>query len=221
MSCFGGLSQVLSNIGQVLRLHCGTIVCAPGGSGQETAEQLPLAGRGSAQEAGDDSVAAAAAAAKGTLSCCWLAAGWLLMALLAAVYAAGGSHWLCLLLVCWLAGRLLIALLAAVYAARGLCCQPVLLPLLRACCLAALAAHCAECCLCCKLLLLQATCPPYASVTLNAIYYVQQIVCRSGIQQPFSDQAASCIKPFTISCNSGAFMLQHVGCSSRCCTIVV
>jgi hypothetical protein len=77
MSCFGGLSQVLSNIGQVLRLHCGTIVCAPGGSGQETAEQLPLAGRGSAQEAGDDCVAAAAAAAavKGTLSCCWLAAG--------------------------------------------------------------------------------------------------------------------------------------------------
>ncbi|KAL0044010.1 hypothetical protein WJX82_001910 [Trebouxia sp. C0006] len=63
MSCFGGLSQVLSNIGQVLRLHCGTIVCAPGGSGQEAAEQLPLAGRGSAQEAGDDSSAAAAAAA--------------------------------------------------------------------------------------------------------------------------------------------------------------
>jgi hypothetical protein len=156
MSCFGGLSQVLSNIGQVLRLHCGTIVCAPGGSGQETAEQLPLAGRGSAQEAGDASVAAAAAAAKGTLSCCWLAAGWLLMALLAAVYAAGWSHWLCLLLVCWLAGRLLIALLAAVYAARGLCCQPVLLPLLRACCLAALAAWIlytvlsAASCSCCK-----------------------------------------------------------------------
>ncbi len=76
MSCFGGLSQVLSNIGQVLRLHCGTIVCAPGGgSGQEAAEQLPLAGRGSAQEAGDDSVAAAAAvaAAKGTLRlACWM-----------------------------------------------------------------------------------------------------------------------------------------------------
>ena len=77
MSCFGGLSQVLSNIGQVFRLHCGTIVCAPGGSGQETAEQLPLAGRGSAQEAGDDSsaAAAAAAAAKGMLSCllaCWI-----------------------------------------------------------------------------------------------------------------------------------------------------
>lgn len=77
MSCFGGLSQVLSNIGQVLRLHCGTIVCAPGSSGQEAAEQLPLAGRGSAQEAGDDSSAAATAAtaAKGTLSCllaCWL-----------------------------------------------------------------------------------------------------------------------------------------------------
>jgi len=77
MSCFGGLSQVLSNIGQVFRLPCGTIVCAPGGSGQETAEQLPLAGRGSAQEAGDDSsaAAAAAAAAKGMLSCllaCWI-----------------------------------------------------------------------------------------------------------------------------------------------------
>jgi len=81
MSCFGGLSQVLSNIGQVLRLHCGTIVCAPGGSGQEAAEQLPLAGRGSAQEAGDDSSAAAAAAAtaaaaaKGMLFCllaCWI-----------------------------------------------------------------------------------------------------------------------------------------------------
>ena len=95
MSCFGGLSQVLSNIGQVLRLHCGTIVCAPGGSGQEAAEQLPLAGRGTAQEAGDDSSAAAAAVAKGTLSC--LFAGLLFMAFLDAVQAASWFRWLCFL----------------------------------------------------------------------------------------------------------------------------
>ena len=44
MSCFGGLSPVLSNIGQVLRLHCGSIVCAPGVSGQDVVDQLPLAG---------------------------------------------------------------------------------------------------------------------------------------------------------------------------------
>jgi len=127
-----------------------------------------------------------------------------------------------------LAARLLAGWAALdCFACCCLCCQRVVLPAstiaaaqgMLSCCSGCMdLVHCAECC---KLLLLQATCPPYASVTLNAIYYVQQIVCRSGIQQPFSDQAASCIKPFTISCNSGAFMLQHVGCSSRCCTIVV
>ncbi len=71
MSCFGGLSQVLSNIGHILRLHCGTIVCAPGVSGQDSAgvsgqdsaEQLTLPGSASVQELGDE--AAAAVAAKG------------------------------------------------------------------------------------------------------------------------------------------------------------
>lgn len=132
MSCFGGLSQVLSNIGQVLRLHCGTIVCAPGGSAQEAAEQLPLAGHGSVQEAGDDSVAAVAAA-KGTLSCCWLAA-LLLMALSDAVHVAGWFHccacwlaerldssWLpCLLLFASSAGRVVSRETAAAAAAKGL-----------------------------------------------------------------------------------------------------
>lgn len=42
MSCFGGLSPVLSSIGTVLRLHCGRIVCAPSGSGQESYDQYAL-----------------------------------------------------------------------------------------------------------------------------------------------------------------------------------
>lgn len=42
MSCFGGLSPVLSSIGAVLRLHCGRIVCAPNGSGQESYDQYAL-----------------------------------------------------------------------------------------------------------------------------------------------------------------------------------
>lgn len=42
MSCFGGLSPVLNSIGAVLRLHCGRIVCAPSGSGQESYDQYAL-----------------------------------------------------------------------------------------------------------------------------------------------------------------------------------
>lgn len=42
MSCFGGLSPVLSHIGSVLRLHCGRIVCAPSGSGQESYDQYAV-----------------------------------------------------------------------------------------------------------------------------------------------------------------------------------
>lgn len=50
MSCFGGLSPVLSNIGHVLRLHCGTIVCAPGGSSQDGVDPSTLPGSGSMQD---------------------------------------------------------------------------------------------------------------------------------------------------------------------------
>lgn len=50
MSCFGGLSPVLSNIGHVLRLHCGTIVCAPGVSGYDVVDQAPLVGTASMQD---------------------------------------------------------------------------------------------------------------------------------------------------------------------------
>ena len=50
MSCFGGLSPVLSNIGHVLKLHCGTIVCAPGVSGQEGLDPTALAGSASVQD---------------------------------------------------------------------------------------------------------------------------------------------------------------------------
>ena len=35
---------MLSNIGHVLRLHCGTIVCAPGVSGQDVVDQSSLPG---------------------------------------------------------------------------------------------------------------------------------------------------------------------------------
>ena len=54
MSCFGGLSLVLSNIGHVLRLHCGTIVCAPGVSGQDVVDQSPLAGNASVPDTSVD-----------------------------------------------------------------------------------------------------------------------------------------------------------------------
>ena len=54
MSCFGGLSPVLRNIGQVLRLHCGSIVCAPGVSGQDVVDQLPLAGNVGVQDTSVD-----------------------------------------------------------------------------------------------------------------------------------------------------------------------
>ena len=54
MSCFGGLSPVLSNIGHVLRLHCGTIVCAPGVSGQDVVDQSLLAGNASMQDTSVD-----------------------------------------------------------------------------------------------------------------------------------------------------------------------
>ena len=69
MSCFGGLSQVLTNIAQVLRLHCGTIVCAPGLSGQDSADQLALSSTASSQDLGaqDQPAAGAAAAAAAAL----------------------------------------------------------------------------------------------------------------------------------------------------------
>lgn len=69
MSCFGGLSPVLSNIGHVLRLHCGAIVCAPGVSGQEAADQLTA----NFQELGDETAGAPAkgmVAAAASLVCC-------------------------------------------------------------------------------------------------------------------------------------------------------
>ena len=50
MSCFGGLSPVLSNIGHVLKLHCGTIVCAPGVSGQEGLDPTALSGSTNVQD---------------------------------------------------------------------------------------------------------------------------------------------------------------------------
>lgn len=54
MSCFGGLSPVLNSIGAVLRLHCGRIVCAPSGSGQESYDQYALGpGMGPAGTDGD------------------------------------------------------------------------------------------------------------------------------------------------------------------------
>ena len=66
MSCFGGLSQVLSHIGHVMRLHCGTIVCGPSVSSQEAEEdQLALSSTASIQELGDD---APVTAVKGILA---------------------------------------------------------------------------------------------------------------------------------------------------------
>lgn len=50
MSCFGGLSPVLSNIGHVLRLHCGIIVCAPGMAGYDVVDQPPLVGTAGMQD---------------------------------------------------------------------------------------------------------------------------------------------------------------------------
>ena len=50
MSCFGGLSPVLSNISHVLRLHCGSIVCAPGFPAQEGPDQAILSSSASAQD---------------------------------------------------------------------------------------------------------------------------------------------------------------------------
>ena len=45
---------MLSNIGHVLRLHCGTIVCAPGVSAQEVVDQSPLSGNVSMQDTSVD-----------------------------------------------------------------------------------------------------------------------------------------------------------------------
>ena len=47
---------MLSNIGHNLRLHCGTIVCAPGMSGQDTADHLGLSGGASREDLGDDTI---------------------------------------------------------------------------------------------------------------------------------------------------------------------
>ena len=66
MSCFGGLSPVLSNIGHALRLHCGTIVCAPSVSVSDGADHLDLPGSNSREDLADE---IGSAQLKGRLSC--------------------------------------------------------------------------------------------------------------------------------------------------------
>ena len=66
MSCFGGLSPVLSNIGHALRLHCGTIVCAPSVA-QDGVDHLDLPGSTSREDLADD---IGSAQLKGRRSCC-------------------------------------------------------------------------------------------------------------------------------------------------------